>query len=152
MTANYKEMKSKNYKKQTGTSAGTNEPNMSYISSPAHKILKDFTFEDFKKISSKIDFTQKEWADILHISERTLQRYSKDNTSFSFSATDRILQINKVITRGKEVFGSVEKFNLWLRENHSMPEGELSIYSLATFEGINHLLTQLGRIEHGILA
>ena len=78
MTANYKEMKSKNYKKQTGTSAGTNEPNMSYISSPAHKLLKDFTFEDFKKISSKIDFTQKEWAEVLHISERTLQRYSKD--------------------------------------------------------------------------
>ena len=152
MTVKIKVMKSKNYKKSAVASAGASEPMMTYIGSPAHKLLKDFTFEDFKKISSKIDFTQKEWADVLHISERTLQRYSKDNTSFSFSATDRILQINKVIIRGKEVFGSVEKFNLWLRENHSMPESELSIYSLATFEGINYLLTQLGRIEHGILA
>ena len=145
-------MKNKNYKKSDGPVSKANEPVIGYTSSAAHKLIKDFTFEDFKKISSKIDFTQKEWSEILHISERTLQRYSKDNTSFSFSATDRILQIHKVITRGKEVFGSFEKFNLWLRENHSMPEGALSIYSLATFEGINQLLTQLGRIEHGILA
>lgn len=145
-------MKSKNYKKSDAPASKANEPVIGYPTSTVHKLIKDFTFEDFKKISSKIDFTQKEWSDILHISERTLQRYSKDNTSFSFSATDRILQINKVITRGKSVFGSFEKFNRWLRENHSMPEGALSIYSLATFEGINLLLTQIGRIEHGILA
>ncbi len=145
-------MKNKNYKKSDGQISKVNEPFIGYTPSTVHKLIKDFTFEDFKKISLKIDFTQKEWADILHISERTLQRYSKDNTSFSFSSTDRILQIHKVITRGKEVFGSFEKFNRWLRENHSMPEAELSIYSLATFEGINLLLTQLGRIEHGILA
>jgi hypothetical protein len=33
-----------------------------------------------------------------------------------------------------------------------MLEGPLSIQSLARFEGINNVLTQIGRIEHGILA
>ena len=114
--------------------------------------LKDFTFNDFKKIADKVDLTQKEWSDILHISERTLQRYAHDNGFFNTGVIDRILQINKVFGRGKEVFGSYEKFNLWLHGNPYMLEGQLSIHSLASIEGINKVLTQLGRIEHGILA
>jgi len=114
--------------------------------------IKDFTFNDFKKISAKVDFSQKEWSEILHISERTLQRYARDNGSFNSSANDRILQINKVLERGKEVFGSYEKFNLWLRDNPYMLEGPLSVASLASIEGIHNIFTQLGRIEHGIFA
>ncbi|MEO5907639.1 MAG: antitoxin Xre/MbcA/ParS toxin-binding domain-containing protein, partial [Ginsengibacter sp.] len=59
---------------------------------------------------------------------------------------------NKVFERGKEVFGSYERFNLWLRSNPSMLEAQLSLRSLAGFDGIYNILTQLGRIEHGILA
>ncbi len=65
---------------------------------------------------------------------------------------DRILQIDKVIKRGEEVFGSSDKFITWLRDNPIMLEGRLSLNSLASFEGINMVLTQLGRIEHGLLA
>jgi len=115
-------------------------------------MLQDFTYKDFKKIADVIPFTQKEWSDVLHISERTLQRYSKDNSSFSFSVTDRILQIHKVFKKGIEVFGSSEKFISWLRNNPSMLEGNLSFQSLGNFEGINRVLTQLSRIEYGILA
>jgi putative toxin-antitoxin system antitoxin component (TIGR02293 family) len=114
--------------------------------------LQNFTFNDFKKIADKVDFTQNEWSDILHISERTLQRYGHANGTFNTGVIDRILQINKVFERGKEVFGSYQKFNLWLRGNPYMLEGQLSLYSLASFDGINNVLTQIGRIEHGILA
>lgn len=145
-------MKNKNYKNTSIEPAKVEEPEVTYGMSKPTKITKDFTFNDFKKIASKTDFTQKEWSDILHISERTLQRYAKDNSVFSFSVTDRILQIDKVIKRGFEVFGSYEKFLLWLRDNPYMLEGRLSLHSLASFEGINNVLTQLGRIEHGIFA
>lgn len=114
--------------------------------------LKDFTIHDFKRIAAKVDFTQKEWADILHISERTLQRYFHDNGFFNMGVIDRILQINKVFERGKEVFGSYERFNRWLREKPVMLEGPISPESLSNFDGINNVLTQIGRIEHGILA
>ena len=65
--------------------------------------------------------------------------------------TDRILQIDKVLERGKDVFGSYEKFVSWLREEPLTYDGNISLYSLATFEGINQVLSQIGRIEHGIL-
>ena len=145
-------MKSKNYKKIEIEPRKFEEPEVLYGPIKNIKITKDFTYNDFKKIAAKTDFTQKEWSDILHISERTLQRYSKDNSAFSFSVTDRILQINKIFERGQEVFGSYKRFNSWLRENPNMLEGPLSIQSLASFEGINNVLTQIGRIEHGILA
>lgn len=128
------------------------EATVAYNSPQLFVVKKDLSFKDFKKISSKTDFTQKEWSDILHISERTLQRYAKDNSTFSFSVADRINQINKVVERGKEVFGSYDKFLLWIRDNPYMLEGRLSLHSLANFEGINNILTQLGRIEHGIFA
>ncbi|HUZ61601.1 MAG TPA: antitoxin Xre-like helix-turn-helix domain-containing protein [Hanamia sp.] len=128
------------------------EPRALYSLSQYSKITKDFTFNDFKKITEKVDFTQKEWSEIIHISERTLQRYAHKNGEFNTGVIDRILQINKVLQHGKEVFGSYEKFNLWLRGNPYMLEGRLSIHSLASIEGINNVLTQLGRIEHGILA
>lgn len=121
---------------------------------PTSKIteVKDFIYEDFTDIADKTDFLQKEWSELLHISERTLQRYARDNGTFSFSVTDRITQIDKVLERGKEVFGSYAKFILWLREEPLTYEGNLSLLSLATFEGISNILTQIGRIEHGILS
>jgi len=114
--------------------------------------LKDFTYNEFKKISDRTPFTQAEWAAMLHVSERTLQRYAKNNASFAPINAERAMQINNVIKRGREVFGSVDKFYNWIKKSPAMLETDLSLASLTTAEGINNVLTQLGRIEHGILA
>ncbi|MDQ6757405.1 MAG: DUF2384 domain-containing protein [Bacteroidota bacterium] len=139
------------YKTNSATSK-VEQPNMYYLTPKKQFAVKDFNYKEFKKITDKVPFTQQEWAAILHISERTLQRYAKANSTFPFSTTDRILQINKVIKRGIEVFGNLEKFISWIKDNPYMLEGRLSLHSLASIEGINMVLTQLGRIEHGILA
>ena len=129
------------------------EPVPTYIRSikmiPA---VKDFTYNEFKKISDKTPFTQAEWAAMLHVSERTLQRYAKNNGSFAPINAERALQISNVIKKGKEVFGSADKFYSWLKRNPYMLEGNLSLAALTTSEGINNILTQLGRIEHGLFA
>ena len=57
-----------------------------------------------------------------------------------------------VIERGKKILGKSEYFYEWLHSNPPMLEGDLSIASLNTYDGIQKVLTQLGRIEHGILA
>jgi putative toxin-antitoxin system antitoxin component (TIGR02293 family) len=144
--------KTKKYNQDEEKPSMAEEPMAIYNLKKNIPSLKSFTFDDFKKISDKVDFTQKEWSDILHISERTLQRYAHDNGFFNIGIIDRILQINKVFDRGKEVFGSYKRFNLWLRSNPYMLEGQLSLHSLASFDGINNVLIQIGRIEHGILA
>ncbi len=128
------------------------EPHAVYYPSKQMRITKEFNFSEFKKIADKIDLTQKEWSDILHISERTLQRYAKDNSTFNFSVIDRILLIDKVIKKGIEIFGSGIDFITWLKDDPNSIDGELGLHSLASFDGITKVLNQLGRIEHGILA
>lgn len=114
--------------------------------------IKNFTFNEFKKIADKIPFTQAEWASILHVSERTLQRYAKNNGSFAPINAERALQIANVINEGKKTFGKTELFYNWLKRKPVMLEGPLSLESLTTTNGIQMVLTQLGRIQHGILA
>jgi putative toxin-antitoxin system antitoxin component (TIGR02293 family) len=138
--------------KQVSKSTKVQESLLVYPGDKIMPIVIEFNYKEFKKIADKVPFTQKEWADILHISERTLQRYAKDNGSFNFSVVDRILQIDKVIKKGIEVFGNIDKFMGWLKNNPFMLEGRLSLQSLGSIEGINMVLTQLGRIEHGLFA
>lgn len=114
--------------------------------------LKDLTYEEFKKIAGKTPFTLAEWASILHVSERTLQRYAKNNSTFSPINAERFFQISQVVNRGKKVFGKITLFYEWLHSKPPMLEGELSFDSLKTYDGIQKILTQLGRLEHGILA
>ncbi len=128
------------------------EPMPRYHSVKALPSLKDFTYTEFKKIADKAPFTQAEWAIILHLSERTLQRYAKNNGTFAPMNAERALQIAKVLEEGKITFGKVENFYEWLKRNPYMLEGNLSLESLTTADGIQLVLTQLGRIQHGIFA
>jgi putative toxin-antitoxin system antitoxin component (TIGR02293 family) len=128
------------------------EPNIFNGNLRTTSALKEFTYNDFKKVADKIPFSLAEWATILHVSERTLQRYAKKNSSFAPINSERIALIEKVLQQAKLTFGKTEKFYEWIRRNPYMLEGNLSIHSLSTFEGIQNVLTQLGRIQHGIFA
>jgi len=116
------------------------------------QVIKNFTYNDFKKIATKIAFTQSEWAALLHVSERTLQRYAKNNGLFAPINAERALMIARVIKEGIFTFGTADLFYSWIKRNPSMQEGTLSFDSLTTADGIQNVLTQLGRIQHGIFA
>jgi putative toxin-antitoxin system antitoxin component (TIGR02293 family) len=115
-------------------------------------LVKDFTYNEFKKIADKAPFTQAEWAAILHVSERTLQRYAKNNGSFAPINAERALQLAKIIKEGIATFGNAALFYNWIKRKPYMLEGNLSFASLTTTDGIQKVLTQLGRIQHGIFA
>jgi len=129
-----------------------NEPSSLYRSVKALPAVKDFTYNEFKKIADRAPFTQAEWSSILHVSERTLQRYAKDNSTFAPINAERALQIARVLKEGEFTFGKQEHFYNWLKQGPFMLGGNLSPESLTTAEGIERVLTQLGRIQHGILA
>lgn len=147
-----KDSKKKTYKTAVPPSQ-VNEPAATYKRSvKAIPLLKDFTFAEFKKIADKAPFTQSEWAAMLHLSERTLQRYAKNEGSFAPMNAERILQIAKVLEQGKITFGKAENFYQWIKREPYMLEGNLSMNDLSSYEGIQKILTQLGRIQHGIFA
>jgi putative toxin-antitoxin system antitoxin component (TIGR02293 family) len=139
------------YKQKNNTSK-VQEPMPLYKPIKAMPLLKEFTYTEFKKIADKTPFTQGEWAAMLHVSERTLQRYAKSNGSFAYINAERAMQIANVAAEGKKTFGKVEMFYNWLKRKPVMLEGEISLTSLTTSYGIQLVLTELGRIQHGILA
>lgn len=130
------------------------EPVVPYLHKTAKSApsLKDFTYAEFKKIADKSPFNQTEWATLLHVSERTLQRYAKSNGTFAPINAERALMIAKVIKEGILTFGTADLFYSWIKRSPYMLEGDLSFDSLTTTEGIQKVLTQLGRIQHGIFA
>lgn len=128
------------------------EPLALYKSLRVLPSLKGFNFPEFKRIADKAPFNQSEWASMLHVSERTLQRYAKGEGSFAPINAERAMQIAQVLEAGKNTFGSTDQFYTWLKSNPSMLEGTLSISSLTSAHGIQMILIQLGRIQHGILA
>lgn len=120
----------------------------------AHKkwvITLDFTYQAFKKIADEAPFSLKEWAGFLHLSERTMHRYAKDNSTFNGLQIERILLFKELIQQGNSLFGK-ENFGLWL----DRPLFSLSFKTpkelLFTHDGVQEVIDILSRIEHGIVA
>ncbi len=146
----------KNYPIQQAHGSILKEPVLAYtipVRKPSHKpiITKDFLYKNFKKIADKAPFTIGEWADILHISERTLHRYAKDNSAFNGMLVERILHIEKLIDMGNYMFEK-EGFKMWLISKPFSLHHQRPIDLLTSYEGIQAVINLLGRMQHGIPA
>ncbi len=109
-------------------------------------------FTTFETIVKKYSFTLQNWADFLHISMKTLSRYQKDKKTFDALQSERIMQIEILYSKGVEVFGDKENFSTWL-ETENLALGNLIPRDLLnTSFGIQLLMDELTRIEHGVLA
>jgi len=102
-------------------------------------------------LAKKISLTIQELANIMHISERTLQRYD-DDAIVSSEYAEKGIELARLYTRGEEVFGSSDKFKLWIRTPSVIFNNEAPLSLLDTSAGFNMVFTELGRIEHGIFA
>jgi putative toxin-antitoxin system antitoxin component (TIGR02293 family) len=112
--------------------------------------VADFPYSKFSKIAAKVPFTQKEWANILHLSEKTLQRYSKDNKSFEGIYVDRILQLDQLIDMGLETFTDAGALYRWLKREKKVLGQTINFDSLYSTQGIHDIIDQISRIQHGV--
>lgn len=121
---------------------------------PAKKtvLVADFPFRKLKKIADTVPFTQAEWARMLHLSERTLQRYAKNNSSFEGIYTDRILLLQEMIELGLETFADADAFYSWLKKDKPVMGQLLNFSSLYSERGIQLVIDQLSRIQQGVYA
>ena len=106
----------------------------------------------FERFSAEAPFSAAEWASYLHLSERTIQRYKKEQSIFEPPQAERILEIILLFNQGEKVFGQKEKFNTWLNAQ-SVALGNVKPKDLLDSSfGINLLKDELIKIEHGVLA
>jgi putative toxin-antitoxin system antitoxin component (TIGR02293 family) len=97
------------------------------------------------------DLTLTEMAAITHTSDRTLRRYSA-HERLSQEQSERMIELAKLYGRGEEVFGNMERFRNWM-DTILLPFGNKKPKAfLDTSMGIQMIMDELGRIEHGVLA
>ena len=96
----------------------------------------------------KIDLSLKAIANLLDTSERTIQR--RDNLSRDKS--EHLLQLAEVYSKGEEVFTSLERFNIWLKSSCVALNRKKPISLLNSRYGIQMVMSELGKIEHGVFA
>ena len=126
------------------------EPVMPYLVVKKPVTVADYTYKKLKKITDMVPFTQSEWANMLHLSERTLQRYAKNNSSFEGIYTDRILLLQEMIQLGLETFTDSVAFYQWLKKDKPVLGQNLDFESLYSDRGIQEVIEQIHRIQYGV--
>ncbi|MDB4921468.1 MAG: hypothetical protein JWQ54_3451 [Mucilaginibacter sp.] len=112
---------------------------------------KGFSKHILLALAKKISLNIQELANILHISERTLQRYD-DDAIIKTEYAEKAVELARLYTRGEDVFGSIDKFKLWIKAPSVVFNGEAPVTILDTSAGFDMVFRELGRIEHGIFA
>lgn len=116
------------------------------------RIREGLSFKAFTLFAEASPFSMQDWSRFLHLSERTLQRYRKQQKDFEPQQSEMILQIAMIYKQGVDVFGSREAFDQWLSARNIALGGIAPKELLDTMIGIQILRDELVRISHGVLA
>jgi len=95
---------------------------------------------------------KQETASLINISPKTLDRHISASKPFIGLQSDRILELAELHQKGEQVFGTTEKFRLWLSSPIAVLNNTAPREWLDTQQGIKAIMNEIGRIEHGIFA
>jgi len=100
-------------------------------------------------LANYLSFSWKQIANLLPVTERTLQRYGL-NQHFNPTVSEQVLHIAEVLAKGAEVFKEKKKFLLWLNTPHKVLSSMTPFTMLGSRYGTELVLEELGRIEFGV--
>jgi putative toxin-antitoxin system antitoxin component (TIGR02293 family) len=92
-----------------------------------------------------------DFATLLPVSERTLQRYTAQQP-LNRVVSEHLVHLAEVAARGVEVFGDKDAFRAWLHQPNTALGSRTPLSVLDSRFGIEMVLEELGRLEHGIVA
>lgn len=95
--------------------------------------------------------TLSEMGKYVHVTPRTLQR-KDSNERLPIDISEKVLLIQNLYFKGAAVLGSIETFKQWMSIPNVALGGEVPKSYLDTYTGIEFLMHELGRIEHGFVA
>ncbi len=105
-------------------------------------------------LAKNISFSEEEISKIIHISSRSLQRWTKEtkNKILDKETSAKTIELASLFSKGASVFGSIDAFTQWLRLNNSALENKKPIELLDTSIGFDIINDELGKIEYGVFA
>ncbi|HMP91780.1 MAG TPA: DUF2384 domain-containing protein [Phnomibacter sp.] len=114
-------------------------------------IRQGVSYSLFNSIKEATPFTEENWAEFLDLSTKSLHRYKQTSKTFRPLQSEKIIEMAEVTHVGLDVFGDMEKFKLWL-ETPNFSLGNLKpIELLKDSYGKELVVSELTRINYGIL-
>ena len=95
-------------------------------------------------------FTLNEMGKFVHLTPRTLQR-KKPSERLDSAISEKVLLIQNLYNKGSKVLGNIENFKDWMSTPNIAFDKAKPKDFLDTFSGIDFLMHELGRIEHGFV-
>lgn len=116
-----------------------------------HLIRTGVPKKSLDKLMDITDFTAVEMAAIVHTTDRTLRRYT-ENQKLNPEQSERVIELAGLYARGEEVFETLSNFKVWMN-TPIIAFGNIKPKEfLDTSIGIEMILDELGRIQHGVFA
>ena len=88
-------------------------------------------------------------ANILHISLRTIQRYSNDDVMDPHTS-EHIMLIDRLYRKGYGYFATPNGFQEWMQKPKTFFGGLTPISMIDTYSGIEVITKKLTQMEHGV--
>ena len=107
--------------------------------------------EALVQLAHFLSCTVHEVVDLLPVTERTLQRYTPQQP-LSQVVSEHILQLAEVAAKGVDVFVDKAAFVAWLHHPNPALGNHTPLSLLSSRFGVEMVLDELGRLEHGIVA
>lgn len=105
--------------------------------------------ESIDSLMQTLELSLKEFAELLPISLRTLQRQKKNEKLDKYTSV-HLIEIAETIARGIEIFNSKDKFLNWLKRPNIALGGIYPLDLLSTSLRIQLLREEIERIEYGL--
>lgn len=108
------------------------------------------TMAELTALQQEMQLSTEQLAAVVHLTPRSLQGY-QPTSQLKPRIAERALALAQLYARGFELMGA-ERFRRWMSREHLALGKRAPIGLLDTYFGIQLLLDELGRIEHGVLA
>jgi putative toxin-antitoxin system antitoxin component (TIGR02293 family) len=114
------------------------------------KIQAGFPFSSFVVLTKSMEVTNRELAELVQISTRTLNRRQKEG-KLKADESDRLLRFARIFTYAIDLFeGDKETAQSWLSSESKALKGDSPLEASKTEEGAREVENLIVRLEHGV--
>lgn len=115
------------------------------------RLSKGIPYSHFEDLNQTLPLTNREWASVLAVSDRTLQRWVNDHPRIDGLTAERIFEIARLTVIALDVFHSGSVFVDWLRTPHPDFDGETPFSIMHSHAGIELVKSLLLRLMNGVV-
>ena len=113
---------------------------------------KGFPISIAQRIQKRLNLSNKQFSQMLNLSESTFQRRVKNKSLLSVGESEKVVDFSKIIAKGVDVFEDESDFKTWLESPVLALGNKKPIDLLVSSIGREEVLNVLFRIEHGIFS